>query len=391
VVDVAVEQLREESLLSDVVVVEVASEVAGPFTARLLADLGARCIKIEPSGGDPTRRWGPFRDDVEDIDASGAFLVWNHGKESVVLDLESAEGTTALDALLAHAQILVEDGRLDVDELRARFPHLVIVSVTPFGREGWGAGRPATDAVAYAIGGAMSSTGRPDRPPYHLGGSLIQAFVGSAAATAAMAGLLAAEDGGEGQWIDVAWVEAEAGSVDRSAPYLLGYIYSGLEALQEPARARGLPGGSYPCADGNVVASTYGWTIRRMLDTVGDPELDAVLGESLGNVYRPVGREVLDRVLPAWMAARTKEEITELAQSKGWAVTPSNTVLEVIDDPFLEEAGALERVDAGRLGELVLPGPAFVTPGGPRFRRRAPNLGEHTEIVLAELVPDGVT
>lgn len=376
---------QEPGMLEGLTVVEVAGEIAGPFAARILCDLGARCIKVEPPAGDPSRQWGPFPANRPDPEASAAFFAFNYGKESVVLDLEMADDMDQLYGLLERAHVLIESGQLAIEPLRARFPGLVIVSVTPFGRAGSAAGRPATEAVAYAFGGAMSSTGLPDRLPHYLGGNLVQAQAGNAAACAAMAGVMSAENDGEGQWIDIAWVEVEAGGVDRAAPYLLGTSYCGVDATREAFAHSGLPSGTHPCADGHVVVSMFGWTIVRMLDTIADPELDAALRGNLGNIYRPAGRDAINKVLPAWFNAHTRAEITEAAQSHGWAVTPVNGMLAVSDDPILREAQAVETVAAGALGTLTIPGPSFQVPGGPAYRGPAPRLGEHTEAILAEL------
>jgi CoA:oxalate CoA-transferase len=372
-------------LLEGVLVVEVAEGVAGPFAARLLTDLGARCIKIEPPAGDVSRAWGATTD--HGSGPSAEFLAFNFGKESVVADLGSAPGMDLLTSLLAKADVVIDDGRLDVEAIRREFPRLVVVCVTPFGRGEPFEGRPATELVAYAFGGAMSATGLPDRPPHYLGGSLVQTQAGNVASCAAMAALLSAESTGEGQLVDIAWVEAEAGGVDRAGPYLLAYSYCGENAKREAPSDYAVPAGSFVCADGYVAISTYGWTIPKMLDTLNDPELETLLREKPGHIFKPEVGEVLDRVLRQWLSERTKVEITKAAQANGWTVTPGNAVLEIKNDPFLRGANAIVDVEVGGVdGPLVIPGPAFTSVGGPRYRGPAPLLGADTSRILDEFV-----
>lgn len=363
-----------DALLGDLRVVEVAGGVAAPFAARILADSGAQVTKVEPPSGDPTRGWGPFPDGRADPDASATFFAFNHGKQGVVLDLGTPDGLAALDGLLADAHLLVEDGRLPVEDIAARHPHLVVVSVTPFGRSGPDAGRPATEIVAYAAAGAMSSTGLPDREPLHLGGHLVQAQAGNVAALAALAAVVGTEATGTGQLVDVSWMEAEAGSFDRCASNLLAYSYEGTCSRREDPLDAGLPMRIYPCADGEVVVNTIGSTIRAMLDVVGGPELDDLRAQPR-LVFTDDGRARVDRALRAWAAGRTRTAATAEAQAAGWSVTPVNDLLAVLDDPYLREAGATEEVDAGALGRVRVPAGAFRTPGGPRHRGPAPRLG----------------
>lgn len=371
-----------ETLLAGVLVVDAAEGVAGPFAARVLSDLGARCIKVESPAGDRSRRSSTTGGNG----TSPAFVAFNRGKESVVIDRETTRGRELFDRLLVRADIVVDDGNLDLDHARSLNGRLVTVSVTPFGRGDPFEGRPATEIIAYAFGGAMSSTGMPDRPPHYLGGSLVETQAGNVGACAAMAGLLALEMTGAGQDIDVSWVEVEAAGLDRAAPYLTAYSYQGEDARREWPGDSALPSGVFPCADGHVAISTYGWTIGKMLDTIADAELEAVLRETPGNIYRRHGRELLNRTLRTWLSTRSRSEATREAQQRGWTITPCNALLELADDPHLRAAGALETVELQGFGSLVLPGPVFSCRGGPRGGHPAPELGADTARVTAELM-----
>lgn len=363
--------MNDPSLLADLVVVEVADGVAAPFAARLLSDCGARVVKVERPGGDETRAW---HGDDHVPDRSATYFAFNHGKSGVVLDLETDAGTAELDALLAECAVLVEDGRLDVARIADAFPHLVIVSVTPFGRSGPDCLRPGTELVAYAAGGAMWCTGLPEREPLYLGGNLVQAQAGSVAALAALGAVMAAEATGRGQWIDVAWVDAEAGSFDRAVSQLLAYEYEGVNSRREDPLATGQPRGLYPCADGEVVINTIGSTIGNMVRVLGSAELGDI-AEQPALVFTDDGRTRTDRVVREWLTTRGRADATRVAQAGGWSVTPVNDLLDAADDPWLVEAGAWVEVDGGPIGRVRIPAPAFTTDGGPEYRGPAPRLG----------------
>src|SRR6202050_5033778 len=363
--------------LEGTVVVEVASGVAGPLAARTLADVGATCLKIEPKTGDVSRSWGPFFDCVPDENKSVAFAAYNHGKSSIVLDLQTNDGRASFDDLLDRADILIVDEcTVDADNILAKHPSLVIVCVTPFGCTGPYAGRPATDIVAYAVGGAMSATGLPHREPCWLAGSLVQTQAGSVAACAAVAGLLAAEQSGRGQIIDVSWVEAELSSMDRSAFFAMTYSYTRVNASRQMRPPFPLPNGVMPCADGCVIVSTYGWHISNMLDTIGSERLDALLRDSPGNLWRPESEQIVREEVLSWLSQRSRIDAARAAQSNGWCVTPVNDLLELESDPWLRSASALERAQIIKDRQILIPGPSYRAEGGPRFRGPAPGLGE---------------
>ncbi|HEU0243504.1 MAG TPA: CaiB/BaiF CoA-transferase family protein, partial [Candidatus Limnocylindrales bacterium] len=159
--------------LAGLLVVDLSRVLAGPFCTRILADLGARVVKVErPRTGDDSRSYGPFVDGH-----SLYFARVNRGKESIALDLKSADGRTVLDALLERADVLVENFRPGVMErlgygpasLTARFPRLVALSLSGFGQTGPWSDRPAYDAVIQGMAGVLSITGAPGGDPVKPG------------------------------------------------------------------------------------------------------------------------------------------------------------------------------------------------------------------------------
>ena len=188
--------------------VELATGVEGPYAAKLLADLGAEVVKVEPPGGDPARRLGPFPEDVEDPEQSALFLHLNTNKRSVVADVTTDAGRARVLALVARADVVIESSRPGapddlVDALRAVRRDLVVCSVTPFGRTGPYAQLPAEELTMYAMGGPLQSCGLAEREPVKLGGDVGRYQCGAMAALATLAALTTAERSGEGIHIDV--------------------------------------------------------------------------------------------------------------------------------------------------------------------------------------------
>jgi len=361
-------------LLAGVNVVEVASGVAGPFAARLLADVGANCIKIEPRQGDISRSWGPFPEDRPDKDTSCSFIAFNFGKTGLVLDLDTEEGESEFQDLLSRANILVEDGSLNVQEILHDYSDLVIVSVTGTGRSGLYKGRATTEITSYAMGGAMSSTGLPAREPHWLGGSLVQAQAGNVAACAAVAGLFATELTGRGQHIDVSWIEAELASMERAAHHIVTYTSTGINAKRQPPKHFPLPTGILPSSDGYVVASTYGWHIRRMLDAICSPRLEKLLRDEPANIWRPESEEIIREEVLGWLSRHGRYEASRIAQACGWCVTPVNNLLDLAEDPWLAAVDALQTAEGLLDLPIRVPGPSYKVSGGPRYRGPAPKL-----------------
>src|SRR5438067_3921987 len=194
--------------LEGLTVLDLTRVLAGPYCTMLLADMGARVIKIEqPGKGDDTRGWGPPFVEGE----SAYFLSINRNKESVTLDFKRPEGRAILDRLIAKSDVLVENFRpgtlarlgLDYPTLAPRFPRLVYGSISGFGQSGPRSAEAGYDAVMQAEGGLMSITGSADGPPYRLGVAIADIVSGMFAAHAVTLALLARERSGRGQAVDI--------------------------------------------------------------------------------------------------------------------------------------------------------------------------------------------
>ena len=221
--------------LDDVVVLDLTQHVAGPYATRMLADLGADVIKVEPPGGDSSRQLGPFPNDEPHREKSGLFFYLNCNKRSVVLDLKTAAGRRHLLALAARADLVVESfapGTLDGlglgwEELRRLRSDLSLLSISSFGQDGPYRDYKLTDLVLYGFAGEMYSMGLGDREPVKMTGTAALFESGSASATAALGALFSSRRHGIGQHVDISLAETHLGGCDRHHATAIAYQFSG--------------------------------------------------------------------------------------------------------------------------------------------------------------------
>ncbi|MFV0259859.1 MAG: CaiB/BaiF CoA transferase family protein [Acidimicrobiales bacterium] len=390
--------------LAGVRVIELATEVAGPYAGKLLADYGADVIKVEPPGGDPARRHGPFPagpggDPEPDPEQSALFLHLNANKRSVVADLGRNADRDLVADLIAGADVVIESFApgclaeigLDPGELRARHRRLVVTSLTPFGQTGPYARRIGADIVTYAMGGPMNATGIQGRPPLKLGGNVTSYQCGNLAATATLAGLMVAEQTGDGVHVDLSHFEAQAASIDRRTTYYLSYLWDQRVPEREaPATVRTLPAGFFPTMDGHVLVYTIQPWIERMLTVLGDD--DGELRRRFDQPGWPNDDELTDLVqatLYQWLFEGDAVDRTTRAQSVKWPVTPLLAPVDVLDDVHLAERKWLVTVEHPAAGPVVQPGPPFRIDDGWDLRRPAPMLDEHGPEIRAAFAGAG--
>jgi crotonobetainyl-CoA:carnitine CoA-transferase CaiB-like acyl-CoA transferase len=338
-------------------VLDLTTQIAGPYCTKLLATLGADVIKVEPPTGDPFRRCAPFDPGGESL----GFLDLNVGKRGIALDLRS-ERDRVLE-LAAGADAVVESLRpgalerlgLGYHDLREVNPLVVLTSITNFGQTGPYRDLPATEIVLYAMGHEMYGTGQPDREPISMAPRLNLSFAGKTAAVATLAAVLR----GRSEWIDVSIMETLVASIDRRADSLVSYIYCG-EKMVRMASVTG-PGGP-PL----YTRAADGWVQGRPL-----PDAWPVIERIVEEANEP-GEELLDRWL-SWCASHTKFEAVSRLQAGGLPAAPVNSVADLASDEHLAARGFFEEV-GGR--KHVGPFAKFSdTPT--RLGRPAPKLGEH--------------
>ncbi len=367
--------------LEGVRVVDMATVVAGPETARYLADFGADVVKVEAPAGDGTRRLG-WRDGDDD---SYFWKYVGRNKRCVVADLKSDEGLARVLALCDGADVLIENFRpgtlerlgLGPEVLHERNPALVVLRVTGFGQDGPYAGRPGFATLAEAMSGFAAINGEPDGGPLLPPIALTDEVAGLVGAFAVMVALRHAERTGEGQVVDVNLLES---MLQLMGPLPAAFAHQG---YLQPRLGSGIPytvpRGTYRCADGRWVAiSTSAESVaRRLLDLLGvgdDPRFATF-------ARRAEHREEMDAIVSEWVAARTSEEVFEEFEAAEAAVAPVHTMADILDDPHLRARDALVEVDGVTMQGLVAR--LERTPGA--IRRAGPGLDADADEVWSEV------
>lgn len=365
--------------------------------ARLLADMGADVIKVEPPTGDEGRRMGPFYNDLPHHDRSLFFWFYNLNKRSLTLDLTRPRGRELALALARSADVVIESFApgeiaklgLGWEQLHRTNPALILLSIAPFGQTGPYRDFEADDTVITALSGMLYVNGSPGRPPVRPLG--LQAYHSSAyyGAIAAMTALLARDFSGVGQWIDLSMQEATASAVEHVAGSYFG------QNQVEPRRgtlhwSRFFRVGK--CRDGYIMHCTLGdWT--SLIEWVnGDGKAQDLVDPKWNDVmYRSVNAEHLFDVLDEWVKDYNRDDLLERAQllRQPYAIVRRSEAL--LDDEQLDGRGFFAEVEHPELGRSFLyPGAPYLFNGTPwRVHRRPPLLGEHTgEILRDELQID---
>ncbi|WP_420436671.1 CaiB/BaiF CoA transferase family protein [Candidatus Poriferisodalis sp.] len=411
-------------LLAGIRVLELATGVSGPYLGKLFADHGADVIKVESPGGDPARRHGPWGDSAtapqgaDSLERSPLFLHLNTNKRSVVADIgspsPSADDIEFVGSLAAESDIVVEafpPGHLDsiglgYEVMCTLRPGIVLTSITPFGQAGpyADAGYRGSDIVTYAMGGPMWGTGIDEREPVKLSGDVTSYQVGNLAAVPTLAALMMSQRHGRPSHIDVSAFEAQAGTIDRRASYLLYEAWTGTDVGRDPRQPqRASPVGFYPTADGWALVFTLPSWAPRMVQTLTDAGLGGEPGggDSLAERFAspawlvdPDLPDMVETALYVWLAGHTQSSVGAAAQVNKWGVTPLNAPIDLLDDPHFAARGffvPVEHPAAGTVHQLGAPfrihrdaptGPAEQASAAPR---PAPLLGEHDAEVRAAL------
>jgi len=378
-----------EPPLTGVRILDLSRVVAGPYCTQILSDLGADVWKIEhPDRGDDTRAWGP----VMAGDQSAYFLAVNRGKRSLGVDLKSEAGAALIRDLAEHADLVVENflpGKLEsmglgFDALRARNPRLCLLSITAFGQSGPLADEPGYDLVVQGYGGVMAVTGPTDGAPHRVGLPIVDLSAGIYAATAALAGLRAAERDGVGQRIDVS---------------LFACHLAWLANVGSNALVSGEPTPRYGNAHANVapyepVEADDGW----MLLAVGnDRQWGRLLGlPGFGGLAQPqwatndgrVGdRDALIEALAPILRERSRAEwLTDFKAAR----VPCGPILrpdEALAHPQTAALGMVHRVQHPSAGPLSLVGSPLGFSGTPVAAvTPPPRLGEGGDGLLRDIL-----
>ncbi|MBI4641473.1 MAG: CoA transferase [Candidatus Tectomicrobia bacterium] len=377
--------------LSGFRVLDLATPI-GTYCPKLLADLGADVIKIEPPEGDPSRRIGPFKEDIPHHERSLYFLNFNTNKRGITLNLQTPDGKELFQSLVRKADIVVETFNpgylrslgLDYTHLSQINPKLILTSITPFGQTGPYKEYGEADIVGFAMGGLMSMSGEADGPPCTAPDNQAYMMTGVHAAAATLMALWGRELHGSGQQIDVSMFEVLAAI---SSGQLTRYTLEGEVSQRTGSHSDATPGDNYPCKDGHVRISIF--TIRNwknFVEWIGNPP------ELLDPKFdfpkmRQMNMEYIDRFVEEFTKTRTKAELYESGQKMQVPVTPVSTPEEFFSNSHTIAREFFVSAEHPEIGTFRLPGAPYKLSETPwRVYRPAPLLGEHNvEIYQGEL------
>ena len=375
--------------LAGLTIVDLTRVLSGPYCTMLLADMGARVIKVEqPGRGDDTRAWGPPFVGSE----SAYFLSINRNKESVTLDLKSAEGRRILDQLITRADVLVENFRpgamarlgLDYSSLAQQHPRLVYCSISGFGQDGPRRDHAGYDAVIQAEGGLMSVTGDADGRPYRVGVAVTDMVAGLLAAQGIALALFARERTGKGQQVDISMLD---GVISLLSYHASTYLTTGAESRRVGNRhATIAPYDAFEASDGELfLAVGNDDQFQRFCRAAG---LQQLLTDPrfASNPLRVTNEPKLKEIVGPVIRARTRLDWIRDLAAAGVPCGAVRSVPEALSDPQVTARRMIEAVEHAVLGSIkVLGTPIKLSDTSAAVRTAPPTLGQHTDAVLAEL------
>ncbi len=331
---------RPPGPLDDLLVIDLSRVLAGPYATMVLSDLGARVIKVEvPGTGDDSRHIGPFKTDADGGEQSAYFASINRGKQSIALDLKAPADRAIFDALLARADVLIENFRPGVmarlglgwDVLHARHPRLIYCAASGFGQTGPDAHKAAYDMVVQAMGGIMSVTGHPGGEPTRVGTSVGDISAGLFSVIGILSALHDRQRTGEGQFVDVAMLDCQIAILENAvARYAVTGVAPGPLGARHPSIT---PFAAYRCQGGHIViAAGNDGLWAALLDALG---LGALHGDPrfASNSARSDNADVVAIMLENALLAAPVSHWLPVLEAAGVPCGPLNDVAQALANP----------------------------------------------------------
>jgi CoA:oxalate CoA-transferase len=375
--------------LENITVIDLTRILTGPYCTMILADFGARVIKIEiPGQGDESRLLGPHINNE-----SGYFMSVNRGKQSVTLDLRTSEGQQLLKQMVKKADVLIENYRpgtmdkwgLSYDEMKNINPRLIYTSVSGFGHSGPYMKSPAYDIVIQGMSGIMSITGQQDGPPTRVGTSIGDIVPGLFATVGIMMALYSRTFTGEGQRLDIAMFDSLVAILENAL-----VRYQATKEVPAPMGNRHpaiTPFDSFSTKNGYIiVAAGNPKLFEKLCEVLQMPELLSDPRFCEPHV-RHQNQKVLKPILEQAFSSYNQAQAQELLGSAGIPCAPINTIDQIMADPQVAARDMLIDVEhpiAGILKLAGIPIKMSLTPGA--VQAPAPLLGQHTQDVLANFL-----
>ncbi len=376
--------------LQGIRVLDIATFVAAPFCGTILADFGAEVIKIEqPESGDSLRKFGTPTE-------CGDSLVWlseARNKETITLDLRRPEGAEIFRALVAKADVVLENFRpgtlekwgLGFEELRQINPGLVMLRISAYGQTGPKRGEPGFARIAHAFSGLSWLSGEADGPPVVPGSTSMADYVsGMWGAIGVLTALHARERTGRGQFIDLGLYESVFRLLDEIAPAYAKY--GTVRQRMGADTVNVVPHSHYKTGSGQWVAlaCTNDKMFERLAGVMGQTRLAADYPTS---VVRVEHRDHINGLVAAWMQERSLEEVLAQTQAGGVPCAQIYSIKEIFEDEQFEARGNLMEIEDPRAGALTLPAPLpRLSETPPTFRHAGRALGADNEAVYGRLL-----
>ena len=378
-------------------IVEYCNMVSGPYCSKLLADMGADVLKVEPPfTGDDSRKRGPFPGDVPHQEKSGLFLYLNSNKKGLTLDPKKPEGKEIFKKLIEKTDVLIEDRppgemeelELDYETLKAVNPGLIMISITPYGRSG-----PFKDYRAFQLN-TVHASGQGymlpipaedmDRPPVKVGGQSSGFDVGLVAVVAVTAAYYWKILTGKGQFIEMSKQEALM-SMQRVES--VTFANDQVVLTRGGDKVRRMPGGIMPCKDGYIVVVTpeeHQW--NSLVKLIGDPQW-AKEDWCQGPLSRAENAEEINERIIEWTMDHSKEEIFRRGQALSCPIAPVNTAADIYHSEQFKSRNFFVEMEHPAVGKIPFPSSSFRFSKTPwKLLRAAPLLGEHNEEIYGRLL-----
>jgi crotonobetainyl-CoA:carnitine CoA-transferase CaiB-like acyl-CoA transferase len=385
--------------LDGVFVLDLSRILAGPTATQLLGDLGATVIKVEnpKTGGDDTRGWGPnyvTGTDGTPTDLSAYFMSANRNKQSIAVDISTAEGQDIIRQLAARADVVIENYKpdglvkygLDHATILKAHPGVVYCSISGFGQTGPNRDQPGYDLMAQGYGGIMSLTGDPDGAPMKVGVGIADVMCGMYATIGILAALRHRDHTGEGQHIDLSLVDAQMAWLINEG---CNYLTSGeVPERRGNAHPNIVPYDAFATSDGHVlVAVGNDAQFARFCDAIGAPELgtDARYITNLGRIQN---RDTLIPALRPIIATLTKDDMLAKLRAVKVPVGPIQNVAEALGSDQAVARGTVIQIPRADVADghiRLLANPLKFSATPVRYDLPPPRFGQDTQAVLDTL------
>ncbi len=378
-----------ETALEGVRILDLSRVLAGPFSSMLLGDLGADVIKVEaPNGSDETREWGPPYKGGE----SAYYLCTNRNKRSITIDFKQEKGKEIIKTLIKNTDVLIENFRtgklkkmgLGYEEVKKINPGIIYCSITGFGQTGPYRNYPGYDYIVQAMGGLMSITGEENGPPVKVGVAVADLYTGLFAVIAILSALRVKEKTGEGQYIDLALLDAQVAMLANVASnYLIGGIIPKRFGNQHPNI---VPYQAFKVSDGEIVVAVGNdEQFKRLCNLIDRNDLaNNPLYQT--NKERNINRKSLIQELQQIFLTKSKNEWFQLLSKSDIPISPINSIDKVFENPQLKVREMVVDITHPTAGKIsIVNNPIKFSKTKVKITKHPPLAGEHTKEILLEL------